>query len=56
MRYLLKAALKKHINSYKTSSVGRLFDIAAVIMNICQKNSYEGERLNEARSPCHKVF
>lgn len=40
---LLKAALKEHINSYKTSSVGRLFDIAAVIMNICQKNSYEGE-------------
>lgn len=40
---ILKAALKEHINSYKSSSVGRLFDIAAVIMNICQKNSYEGE-------------
>lgn len=40
---ILKAALKEHINSFKSSSVGRLFDIAAVIMNICQKNSYEGE-------------
>ncbi|MDZ7614170.1 MAG: hypothetical protein U5K51_11110 [Flavobacteriaceae bacterium] len=30
-------------NGLKTSSVGRLFDAVASLLNICDKNSYEGE-------------
>ena len=40
---VLKTALKNKINTYTTSSAGRLFDIVAVLLNICSKNSYEGE-------------
>ncbi|MDZ4147753.1 MAG: carbamoyltransferase HypF [Flavobacteriaceae bacterium] len=36
------SALKKS-NTLKTSSVGRLFDAVASLLNICDVNSYEGE-------------
>ncbi|HZJ36603.1 MAG TPA: carbamoyltransferase HypF [Gillisia sp.] len=36
------SALKK-INTLKTSSVGRLFDAVASLLNICEGNTYEGE-------------
>jgi hydrogenase maturation protein HypF len=35
-------ALQKH-NKLKTSSVGRLFDAVASLLNICDINTYEGE-------------
>lgn len=35
-------SLKKQ-NKLKTSSVGRLFDAVASLLNICDKNTYEGE-------------
>lgn len=35
-------ALKKR-NTLKTSSVGRLFDAVASVLNICDHNTYEGE-------------
>ena len=33
----------KNRNKLKTSSVGRLFDAVASLLNICDKNTYEGE-------------
>ncbi len=35
--------IKRGINSPLTSSMGRLFDGVSSILNICQKNTYEGE-------------
>ena len=35
--------LKKNINCYKTTSVGRLFDAVSSLLNICDYSSYEGE-------------
>ncbi|MCL2478841.1 MAG: carbamoyltransferase HypF, partial [Treponema sp.] len=40
---LLKAALENHVNTFLTSSMGRLFDAVAAILGICRVNSYEGE-------------
>lgn len=40
---IIKAALDQRINSIRTSSVGRLFDGAASVLNIAQENGYEGE-------------
>lgn len=40
---ILDAALKNHINTYDSSSMGRLFDAAAAVLGICMENSYEGE-------------
>ncbi len=40
---LLAAALDKSINTYETSSMGRLFDAVSALLGICQYNSYEGE-------------
>jgi len=41
--YIIEAALKHNINSYFTSSMGRLFDAVAALTGICDTNSYEGE-------------
>ena len=40
---LIKAALDNKINTVLTSSMGRLFDVAASLLDICQENRYEGE-------------
>ncbi len=40
---LVRAALKNKINTIESSSMGRLFDAAAFILDIRQKNTYEGE-------------
>lgn len=42
-RTILDAALKNHINTCESSSMGRLFDAAAAVLGICTENSYEGE-------------
>ena len=36
-------AWKQNINAVKSSSMGRLFDAAAALLDICSGNSYEGE-------------
>lgn len=40
---LLSAALKNGVNTFETSSTGRLFDCISVLLGICFENSYEGE-------------
>ncbi|MGB4498449.1 MAG: hypothetical protein WBI40_07100, partial [Methylococcaceae bacterium] len=39
---LLKMALTKNLNTPKTSSVGRLFDGVASLLDLCRVNQYEG--------------
>jgi hydrogenase maturation protein HypF len=39
---LLKLALTQNLNCPKTSSVGRLFDAVASILDLCHVNQYEG--------------
>jgi len=40
---ILEAALKQNINTYETSSMGRLFDCVSALLGIREYNSYEGE-------------
>lgn len=40
---LQKSALINNINTYETSSMGRLFDAVASVLDICHENNYEGE-------------
>ena len=40
---LQEMAWKQNINSVYSSSMGRLFDAAAALLDICHYNSYEGE-------------
>ena len=40
---LVKAALDNNIGTFETSSVGRLFDAIASLLEIKQENSFEGE-------------
>ncbi len=40
---LLSSAMDAKINTVACSSMGRLFDAVAAILNLCQYNSYEGE-------------
>ena len=40
---VVRAALKKGINTIESSSMGRLFDAVAFILGIRKRNSYEGE-------------
>jgi hydrogenase maturation protein HypF len=40
---ITKAALNNNINTFMTSSVGRLFDAVSALLGICSYNSYEGE-------------
>ncbi len=40
---ILQAAREKGIGQIQSSSMGRLFDSVAVILGICEENSYEGE-------------
>ncbi len=40
---VLEAGLENNINTFKTSSVGRLFDAVSALLKICGENTYEGE-------------
>lgn len=40
---IVSAALKNHINTVKSSSMGRLFDAVSALLGISEYNSYEGE-------------
>ena len=42
-KHLITAALDQKINTVLTSSMGRLFDAAASVLQIAQENRYEGE-------------
>lgn len=42
-RSVTATMIERGINSPRTSSMGRLFDAAAVILGICDKATYEGE-------------
>jgi hydrogenase maturation protein HypF len=42
-RGLIQAALKQNMNCVQTSSMGRLFDVVASLLNIGHLNHYEGE-------------
>lgn len=42
-RSVTATMIERGINSPRTSSMGRLFDAAAAIMDICDKATYEGE-------------
>lgn len=41
--YLMEAALRNHINTVQSSSMGRLFDAVSAMLGISGYNSYEGE-------------
>ena len=51
---LIKTAIKNHINTVKSSSMGRLFDAVASILGVCQYNSYEGESAIKLESCARK--
>ena len=40
---MAKAAIKHHINTSQSSSMGRLFDTISALLGICGQNGYEGE-------------
>ena len=40
---ILKSAFSNNINTFTTSSVGRLFDAVSSLLGICDHNSYESE-------------
>jgi len=42
-RDVLKMMLDKHINTPLTTSMGRLFDVVASILNLCQVSTFEGQ-------------
>ncbi len=50
---LIKSAIEHNINTVNSSSIGRLFDAVAAVLDICHYNTYEGECAimleNEAR-------
>ncbi len=41
--HLLKGALDNNVNTFKTSSMGRLFDAVSALLQIQTENSFEGE-------------
>jgi len=40
---IINRALEKNVNTYLTSSMGRIFDAVSSILDICHYNTYEGE-------------
>lgn len=40
---MIKAALNNEVNTFLSSSMGRLFDGISSLLHICHKNGYEGE-------------
>ena len=52
---LLKQAWQKRINTPQTSSIGRLFDAAAALCNVCSVASYEGQGPMEFEALANKI-
>jgi hydrogenase maturation protein HypF len=40
---MIKKALAHDVNTFYTTSMGRLFDAVSALLNVCHENSYEGE-------------
>lgn len=58
-RNLLELALTKNLNSPKTSSIGRLFDGVASLLDLCHVNLYEGHAamlLENYASECETTY
>lgn len=55
-RKLQEMAWKQNINTAYSSSMGRLFDAAAALLDICHYNSYEGECALMLEQMAHKGF
>lgn len=51
---LQEMAWKQNINAVKSSSMGRLFDAAAALLEVCGGNSYEGECAISLEQAGHK--
>ena len=52
---LIKAALESHINTVRSSSMGRLFDAVSALLGISGYNSYEGESAILLESAANKA-
>ncbi|MGA9334381.1 MAG: carbamoyltransferase HypF [Rudaea sp.] len=52
---LLRRAFERRVNCPRTSAVGRLFDAAAALLQVCQKSSYEGEAPMRLEAVCQGI-
>lgn len=55
-RSITTTMIKRNINSPRTSSMGRLFDAAAAILDICGTATYEGEPAVELEAAAWRAF
>lgn len=55
-RSITTTMIKRNINSPRTGSMGRLFDAAAAILNICGTATYEGEPAIELEAAAWRAF
>lgn len=55
-RSVTATMIERGINSPRTSSMGRLFDAAAAILDICDKATYEGEPAIELEAAAWRAF
>lgn len=55
-RSITTTMIKRNINSPRTSSMGRLFDAAAAILDICGTATYEGEPAIELEAAAWRAF
>jgi len=55
-RSITTMMIKRNINSPRTSSMGRLFDAAAAILDICGTATYEGEPAIELEAAAWRAF
>ena len=55
-RSVTTTMIKRNINSPRTSSMGRLFDAAAAILDICGTATYEGEPAIELEAAAWRAF
>lgn len=55
-RSITTTMIKRSINSPRTSSMGRLFDAAAAILDICGTATYEGEPAIELEAAAWRAF
>jgi hydrogenase maturation protein HypF len=49
---LLRAAWESRLNTPVTTSVGRLFDAASALLEVCDRSSYEGEAAMRLEALC----